>query len=61
MLSDWFGGAQGADAASLRAALLWLAPMGFWATWHFFLAARTVTSEMRRANAYGGNEAAEPT
>lgn len=61
MLSDWFGGAQGADAASLRAALLWLAPMGFWATWHFFLAARTVTSEMRRATAYGGNEAAEPT
>jgi MFS family permease len=61
MLSDWFGGAQGADAASLRSALLWLAPTGFWATWHFFLAARTVTAEMRRAHAYGSNEAAEPT
>ena len=61
MLSDWFGGAHGADAASLRGALLWLAPTGFWATWHFFLAARTVTPEMRRANAYGSNEAAELT
>jgi MFS family permease len=60
MLSDWFGGAQGADAASLRGALLWLAPTGFWATWHFFLAARTVTAEMRRANAYG-NEMPELT
>jgi hypothetical protein len=60
MLSDWFGGAHGADAASLRAALLWLAPTGFWATWHFFLAARTVTAEMRRANAYG-NEVPELT
>jgi len=61
MLSDWFGGAQGADAASLRGALLWLAPTGFWATWHFFLAARTVTPEMKRANAYGSSEAAELT
>jgi predicted MFS family arabinose efflux permease len=61
MLSDWFGGAQGADAASLRSALLCLAPTGFWATWHFFLAARTVTGEMRRANAYGSSEAVELT
>ena len=61
MLSDWFGGAHGADAASLRGALLWLAPTGFWATWHFFLAARTVTAEMRRANAYGSSEAVELT
>ena len=61
MLSDWFGGAHGADAASLRGALLWLAPTGFWATWHFFLAARTVTAEMRRANAYGSSEVAELT
>ena len=37
ILSDWFGGAHGADAASLRWALLVLAPTGFWATWHFFL------------------------
>ena len=51
-LSDWFGGAQGADAASLRWALLLLAPTGFWATWHFILAARTVVPEMQRAVGY---------
>ena len=52
ILSDWFGGAHGADAASLRWALLVLAPTGFWATWHFFLAARTVAPDMRRAAGY---------
>ena len=51
-LSDWFGGAHGADAASLRWALLVLAPTGFWATWHFILAARTVVPEMQRAVGY---------
>jgi len=49
ILSDWFGGPHGADAASLRWALLVLAPTGFWATWHFLLAARTVVPEMQRA------------
>ncbi|HXW75702.1 MAG TPA: MFS transporter [Steroidobacteraceae bacterium] len=49
LLSDWFGGAHGADAASLRLALLVLAPTGFWATWHFFVAARTVAPDMKRA------------
>jgi MFS family permease len=49
LLSDWFGGVKGADAASLRWALLVLAPTGFWATWHFFLAARTVIPDMKRA------------
>jgi len=52
LLSDWFGGTHGADAASLRLALLVLAPTGFWATWHFFLAARTVVPEMKRAAGY---------
>jgi len=52
ILSDWFGGAHGSDAASLRAALLVLAPSGFWATWHFFLAARTVVPDMARADSY---------
>ncbi|MBV8145326.1 MAG: MFS transporter [Gammaproteobacteria bacterium] len=53
ILSDWLGGTQGADAASLRGALLVLAPTGFWATWHFLLGARTVVSDMKRAVAYG--------
>jgi MFS family permease len=53
MLSDWFAGAHGSNAASLRWALLLLAPTGFWAAWHFFLAARTVAPDMRRAVSYG--------
>jgi MFS family permease len=52
ILSDWFGGVHGADAASLRLALLVLAPTGFWATWHFFLAARTVAVDQKRAIGY---------
>jgi MFS family permease len=47
-LSDWFAGAHGSDAASLRWALLLLAPTGFWATWHFFVAARTVAADAQR-------------
>ena len=52
ILSDWFGGTHAADAASLRWALLVLAPTGFWATWHFVLAARTVVPDMQRAVRY---------
>ncbi|MBS0394138.1 MAG: MFS transporter [Proteobacteria bacterium] len=48
-LSDWFGGAGGADAASLRLALLVLAPTGLWATWHFLMADRTIAADIRRA------------
>src|SRR2546430_238169 len=51
-LSDTFGGTHGADAASLRWALLVLAPTGFWATWHFVLAGRTVVPDMQRAVSY---------
>jgi hypothetical protein len=48
LLSDWFAGAHGSDAASLRWALLLLAPTGFWAVWHFYLAARTVDADLQR-------------
>ncbi len=51
-LSDWFAGARGADAASLRLALLILAPTGFWAAWHFVLAARTVVQDQERATGH---------
>jgi MFS family permease len=51
-LSDWFSGVHGADAASLRLALLVLAPTGFWATWHFILAAKTVAADEKRAIGY---------
>lgn len=48
-LSDAFAGPKGADAASLRLALLILAPSGFWAAWHYFAAARTVIAEQKSA------------
>ena len=52
IMSDWFARGHGTDAASLRLALLVLAPTGFWATWHFLLAARTVVEDQSRAIGY---------
>jgi len=51
-LSDRFGGAHGADAASLRLALLILAPTGFWAAFHYWRAARTIVEDQKRAIGY---------
>ena len=48
-LSDWFGGAQGSDAASLRLAMLALTPAGFWATLHAYQATKTVIADEQRA------------
>ena len=53
MLSDRFAGGHGADAASLRLALLIFAPTGFWATWHAYRATKTVVEEQKRAARYG--------
>ena len=53
ILSDWFAGAHGSDAASLRSALLLLAPTGFWAVWHFYMAARTVDADLERLGHQG--------
>ncbi len=36
LLSDWFAGPRPTDAASLRAALLVLAPTGLWAAYHLY-------------------------
>jgi predicted MFS family arabinose efflux permease len=52
IMSDWFARGHVADAASLRLALLVLAPTGFWAVWHFLAAARTVVEDQRRAIGY---------
>jgi predicted MFS family arabinose efflux permease len=52
LLSDWFSGPHGADASSLRLALLVLAPTGFWATYHYYLATRTVVEDQARAIGY---------
>jgi MFS family permease len=49
IMSDYFAGGHAANAASLRLALLVLAPTGFWATCHFMLAMRTVVADQVRA------------
>ena len=51
-MSDYFAGPAGADAASLRMALLVLAPTGFWATWHYWMAARTIVDDQKKAVGY---------
>jgi len=52
IMSDWFAGAHGSDAASLRLALLVLAPTGFWAAYHLYLASRTIIEDQQRAIGY---------
>jgi MFS family permease len=54
-LSDWFAGAHATDAASLRAALLVLAPTGFWAAYHLYVASRTIVDDQKRAIGYTKN------
>ena len=49
MLSDWFAAGHATDAESLRSALLVLAPTGFWATLHLYLASRTIIADQKRA------------
>ncbi len=47
-VSDHVAGPGGADAASLRIALLLLAPTGFWATYHYIAATRKIDEEVAR-------------
>jgi len=49
-LSDWFAPHHVADAESLRLAMLCLVPTGFWAAWHYFISARHVLEDERRAS-----------
>jgi predicted MFS family arabinose efflux permease len=51
-LSNWFAGGLPNDAASLRAAMLILAPTGFWAAYHLYLASKTIVADQKRAIAY---------
>lgn len=51
-LSDYFAGPAGPDAASLRTALLFLAPTGFWAAWHYWAASRTIIEDQKIAVGY---------
>jgi predicted MFS family arabinose efflux permease len=52
LLSDYFAGPAGADAASLRLALLILAPTGFWAAWHYWRAEKYIVEDQKRAVGY---------
>jgi MFS family permease len=53
-LSDAYAGGRATDAASLRFGLLILAPTGFWAAYHLYLASRTIVEEQRTASNYVG-------
>jgi MFS family permease len=52
VLSDWFAGAHPTDSASLRSALIVLAPTGLWAAYHLVLASRTIVADQQRAIGY---------
>lgn len=52
LMSDFFAHGRPTDAASLRLALLILAPTGFWAVCHFCLASRTIIPDLKRAIGY---------
>ena len=60
LLSDWFAGSGGADARSLRLALLVLAPTGFWAVYHFWMAGKTVVADQMRAVGYVSSREVRP-
>jgi predicted MFS family arabinose efflux permease len=51
-MSDSFAGPAGADGASLRMALLILAPTGFWAAYHYWAAGKTIVEDQKRAIGY---------
>jgi len=51
-LSDWFARPHASDAASLRLGMIVLAPSGFWAAYHLYLAARTIVADQKRAIGY---------
>jgi len=51
-MSDYFAGPAGADAESLRLALLILAPTGFWAAYHYWAANKTILAEQKLAIGY---------
>ena len=49
IIDDFLGGKAGPTAASLRIALLILAPSGFWAAWHYWAASRTIIADQKTA------------
>lgn len=54
-LSDWFASPHASDATSLRWAMVLLAPSGFWAAYHLYLASKTIVADQKRAIGYTKN------
>jgi hypothetical protein len=54
VLSDFFAPHHVANAESLRLAMLCLVPTGFWAAWHYFVSARHILADERRAASTAG-------
>jgi MFS family permease len=54
ILSDAYAGGHASNAASLRFGLLILAPTGFWAAYHLFLASKTIIEDQKTAGSYMG-------
>jgi len=52
LLSNYFAHGHATDAASLRLAQLMLAPTGFWAAYHLYLASKTIHADQKRAISY---------
>jgi MFS family permease len=52
LLSDYFAAGRPTTADSLRSALLFLAPTGFWAALHLYLASKTIVADQKRAAEY---------
>lgn len=48
-LSDWFGPGHVSNPESLRLAMLCVAPLGFWATAHYFWSIRDIVANEERA------------
>jgi len=48
-LADWFGPGHVENAESLRLAMLFLVPTGFWATFHYFWSVRGILADQERA------------
>jgi len=58
VLSDWFAPHRAPDAESLRLAMLCLVPTGFWAAWHYWVAARGVRQDEKLAASAAAEAAA---
>ncbi len=48
-LSDWYAPNHVSNGESLRSAMLWLVPVGAWATFHYFWSARRLIQDQERA------------